>query len=119
MAEQLAELNKSETNDVWSTTETIIGTYDNKPFYRKIIKTTTPSTADTNATVYSGLTSNMNIKNLYGLITSGAGAYNINTYFGTGAYIGCWRRNSTDIGMIVGGYYISCPVEIIIEYTKS
>ena len=51
MAEQLAELNKGDINDVWSTDETLIGTYDGKPFYRRLLKLTSPASVAVNTTI--------------------------------------------------------------------
>lgn len=120
MAETMAELNKGDL-EVYSTDEKQIGVWiDKKPLYRKVIEVTSPSSANTNTTVYSGLTSDMFIVNMYG------GVYVLNTAYAplnmqldSNDHCATWRRDSANIGMNVGSSFVNKAVKIIIEYTKS
>lgn len=92
----------------------------NEAPFTKVIEVTSPSTADSNVTVYNGLTADMNITNIYGTLKTSAGAvYAINSsLFDTNNYNAVWRRNNTDLGMRVGVSHTNCATRIVIEYTK-
>ena len=107
---------------VYNTDETAIGTWiDGKTLYRKVIEVTTPSTANSNVTVYSGLTSDMIIQNMYGSVRISDITYaSLNMFLdSTNDHCTTWRRDATNIGMNVGASFVSKPTKIVIEYTKS
>ena len=123
MAEKQCNLIKNEGGmSKYSTSEVLTGDtwIDGKPIYRKVIEATSPSSANTNTTVYSGLTSDMFIVNMYG------GVYIANFTYAPLCYqldnndkCITWRRDATNIGMNVGSTFVNKAVKIIIEYTKN
>ena len=122
MAEHLAELNKVEPTDKYSTTEHFTGKYwiDGKPIYRKVLQGTLPNTASTpeigTIANFGTLVSARFIQRggsfaVDGAIYSGADTSKINVGF------------VMDTGRVMYKStvpsYFGYTVDAIIEYTKS
>lgn len=114
------EINDSfKENNIYSTTETVVGTWMGKPLYRKVFTGTLPTGSGENTFNFSGI----NIINFYGEIKSKSGAtFLINTYYTPiPAYsISGWIDNSGNLKIDCGSNYnTSSQYEIVIEYTKT
>lgn len=104
--------------DVYSTTETRIGTWINgKPIYRQVIETTTPSTTSV-ATI--GSVSNLGIvTNLYGLLTASGQQVPLNFIYNTNDIHSIYTEGNNIMCKINYSGYLSKSCFVIIEYTKT
>ena len=104
--------------DVYSTTETRIGTWINgKPIYRQVIETTTPSTSSV-ATL--GTVSNLGIVvKLYGLLTASGQQLPLNFIYNTSDIHSLYTESNKIMCKINHNSYLSKPCFIVIEYTKT
>ena len=114
------EINDSfKENNIYSTTETVVGTWLGKPIYRKVFTGTLPTGSGENTFNFSGI----NIINFYGEIKATSGAtFLINTYYTPlPAYsISSWIDNSGNLKIECGSNYnTSSKYFIIVEYTKT
>lgn len=107
--------------NTYSTNEQRIGTYDGKPLYRKMIKTTTPNS--TTNSVVATYSNTYKVKNFYGNIYISASnqVLPLNFYFTNEYNVATYCTDTTgNINMKVGiASYQSQNVEIILEYTKT
>lgn len=102
--------------------ETIIGTWDGKPLYRKTVKFTTPSKADrvTNSSI--GLPDNIIIKNAHGYLIQQDGSYMLLGYYDGADYnfsISPMPSNNTLYMRVGNAGGINRPAEVTFEYTKT
>lgn len=107
------------SQDVYSTEETIIGTWiDGKPIYRKVLQFTSPSVTD-EATVTTIPTA-LKIKNMYGFLASKNGEQMPIGFSDTNAIIVACIKSNGDIRMHANlSHYTSCNCFFVIEYTKT
>ena len=109
----------------YSTTEQSIGIWKNKPLYRKIIDTTSPPNADTNANIYTFTENIENIINIYGFLNAGSPSYkgDINCFITSNDYIATWCLTSNFIPQAIrcrcSGNRTNSAMSIVIEYTKT
>lgn len=112
--------------EIYSTTETVVGTWNDKPLYRKVINFTLPSSAST-LNVSHGATNIDEVVNLQGIFKNSAGnAYNPIPQFiasSSGAltnYVRMYAGSLTQITIeMLGTTYASRKGYIIMEYTKT
>ena len=106
----------------YSTSEVRIGTYKNKPLYRKMLEFTTPGTANTNTEVATFDTT-FTVRNFYGNIdvSSTGQVLPLNFYFSNEYLVATYPENGTGkVKMKVGtSAYTSLNVDMFIEYTKT
>lgn len=109
-----------DISDNYSTEETIIGTWiDGKPLYRKVIDTTTPSSANTD-NVVATFSSDYNVINFYGSVYIVNQLHSINMYYDSTHSISTYIQVSDNsIHCKCTGYIAENPMKIIIEYTKT
>lgn len=101
--------------NMYSTDETVVGTYDRKTLYRKIIKTKTP-TVSTDWTVIANIGTSKQIKSIRGSL---ANYLTIPCYVDTGYNINFqYNSENGNLYCMVKGY-LNSPIELIIEYTKT
>lgn len=115
------------SSDVYSTEETVVGTWiDGKPIYRKVYVTTSSSTA-VNVADTSSYNVDVCVK-LYGIIQSSQTSAKHKQKIGDGNVNGSaslWIRDSGHIAMVAKGgtsspaIYDGQPVIITFEYTKT
>lgn len=113
-----------QTNKVcnYSTEEQAVGTWNGKPLYRKTITTTGPTTADTDTLISNTLINNIKeVTKIDGIIMGGDISYPINYYYDSN-YNSCayyYPTGNNGLKMKVGASMKSCPIKVIIEYTKT
>ena len=119
------KVGSSEGFETYSTTEKVIGTYDNKPLYRKILTGTTASTAGDKGLINLSSLNIAKITNMYGFV-----AYTSNSTFSSGtmvpinyyydsSHFACFYYYSTNKSLYCYTQTTNAPFEIIIEYTKT
>lgn len=108
--------------NTYSNTEVRIGTYKDKPLYRKMLEFTTPGTANTNTEVATFDTT-FTVRNFYGNIdvSSTGQVLPLNFYFSNEYLVATYPENGTGkVKMKVGtSAYTSLNVDMFIEYTKT
>lgn len=114
----------SITND-YSTTEEIIGKWiDGKPIYRKVIKGTTPSTANSDVVAIelskiAAVGEIDTVTKLDGMLTEQSARFPINAYYNTSYYIATYWHPEQGIRMQVGSNLTARGFTLVIEYTKT
>lgn len=107
-------------NSNYSTTEKVIGKWtDNKPIYRKVIYTATPSTAGTNKVVAENPPDIDNMVRMDGMLMEMLARFPINSYFSSTYYISTYYNPSAGIQMICGSSLTGRACSIVLEYTKT
>lgn len=107
----------SDAQNIYSTEETVIGTWLGKPLYRKVYELTTPKTASAQDTVGS-IDADMNVVGISGYMLTSEGVHHaINSTYGTNVAA---VVRGTNIRMIVSGAtLVSRPCWLVLEYTKT
>ena len=114
-----------ETLDIYSTSETRIGTWLGKPLYRKVIETTTPAVSTDGTLVNKSVAVNVdNVDFIYvdKAIVQGGGNYNVSAIISTMSFNNGLRFevNSTNIVMYCNStIYGNAPAKVVVEYTKT
>lgn len=118
---EIATLNDiPNTSDVYSTEEKVVGTWiDGKPIYRKVVQTTTPTTANQWTDI------DTRIENIETYISKNI-SFKINTltYFAdtyensTNRFLAVPNGNKVSVLVGVGGW-CSKPMTMVLEYTKT
>lgn len=103
----------------YSTEEQKIGKWiDGKDLYEITVSTTTPSTADTSATIHA-FASVINPVQMVGLIDS---QYDPNTYWDSDTHVRTWISVIGDVSNVrcnaKGSLVINKPIKITVRYTK-
>lgn len=118
---EIATLNDiPNTLDVYSTEEKVVGTWiDGKPIYRKVVQTTTPTTANVWTDIDTGIENiethiNKNISFKVNILTYFADSYeNSNNRF-------LVVPNGNKVSVLVGvSSWCSKPMTMVLEYTKT
>lgn len=110
------------SEDVYSTTETRIGTWiDGKPLYRKVIEAVTSGVANNPANIFN--LGNFEIVRISGHVISRLGdRFDINTYIKVGDTIQFISTYTSKAGFLYvlqsGDPFLNSPVVVIVEYTK-
>ena len=118
--------------DVYSTDETVVGTWiDGKPVYRKVFKTTTPAAINTPSNIINiaELQTDTIISvggNVRATIEGGYYVFPVNIMQPTGSLalkfsITCWIRQSENVVAmnVIRESETNAPCVIVIEYTKT
>lgn len=111
--------------NTYFTQETRIGTWiDGKPIYRRAYQATSPSSHTTGTTIVSKASFPTNIQQiikLYGISKQSLGTYIcIPSHYSSEDYVTIYAYHGERIDMVAEGVNnYSCPVIIIIEYTKT
>jgi len=103
----------------YSTTETVIGTWNNKPLYRKVYTKTT--TVNTYNYIY-GMPSNIkDIVHIYGTNKQASGNFTaLPYYFNSGDYANVYYSLSSNALVVAtGSSYGHGEAIVVIEYTKT
>ena len=123
--EDAIDIVDGKTLDIYSTTETRIGTWiDGKPLYRKVISANSPSSTGSSAVISDLSSLNYSfIKIADGCIfdTSGNFMESVNYYVNSGDYSACWvRLTDKNLVMLIGNSNrANKQCYITLEYTKT
>ena len=103
--------------NIYSTSEVKIGKWiNNKPIYRKVIQSTTPSS---NSPTSIGSISNMDLViNIYGSIVTSTQNILVNFVYNT-EQNSCYRENNNIILRVTASSYQEKTCYIVVEYTKT
>lgn len=113
-----------EVANTYSTNEMVIGKWiDGKPIYRKVIRTNTPTKANTTTVVLSLENTVSDIIRTDGFIVVGSGSSKgyvpVNgSIIDNTTFKGAWC-SANEVYMSVSEYYINKQVTLILEYTKT
>lgn len=109
-------------NNVYSSTETIVGTWNNKPLYRKVVEFIAPSGSTSSKTV-PGLAVANGVLRKFSAVTTTSNGYTINDNYQEGGF----ATLSVAINLPTGGIYYpqhssvtaDTTVTLVVEYTKT
>lgn len=113
---------KTGGGEVYSTEETLIGTWEGEKLYRRIMNFTAPRTSGTDNIYHFDPAENCNVKNFYGTIIDTNFALNpINFYKGNGrySYLTFDASGTGNFYMEVGGAMTGAQCTLVVEYTKT
>ena len=116
------ELNINNEKEIYSTGETIVGTWiDGKPIYRKVIKGTTGSTSGQDTALFNVSSLALNLDKLIKLdgMVYGTESISANYYYASNNY-GCLYYNATNKNVYCKQTkYLNVEIIVHIEYTKT
>ena len=111
-----------KVNNTYSSSETIVGTWNNKPLYRKVVDFTAPSGSPSSVSVPALAIANAILRNYYSVITLASG-YAINENYQEGAYAMLSMAINMNNGNVYFPQHASIPsntnITLVVEYTKT
>lgn len=111
-----------KVNNTYSTTETIVGTWNNKPLYRKVVEFTAPSGSASSISITGLAIANAILRNYHSVIILSSG-YAINENYQEGAYAMLSMAINMNNGNVYFPQHASIPsntnITLVVEYTKT